>query len=163
MGFIYRIVNKIDMKTYIGQTYDIDIRWYTHQKRKNSNCRYLKRAFDKHGIDNFKFEIICICFDDDMNDLEIEYIRKFKTLAPHGYNLREGGNNGKHHEETKEKIRQSIIDFNLKCTNRLNNKPQLGKPRSQEVRDKISASNRGKKASEHARQKFFQKTTCIAI
>ena len=26
MGYIYRIINKIDRKSYIGQTYDIDYR-----------------------------------------------------------------------------------------------------------------------------------------
>ena len=118
------------------------------KNKKNSNCRYLKYALSKHGIDNFKFEIICLCFDEDMNDLEIEYIRKFGTLAPNGYNLREGGNNGKHHDETKEKIRQSIIA--------LNNKPQLGRPHTQEVKDKISASHLGKKMSEQARQKISE-------
>ena len=57
MGYIYKIRNKIDNKIYIGQTtQDLDIRWKQHLK-KRSNCRYLKHAFNKHGTDNFEFEL----------------------------------------------------------------------------------------------------------
>ena len=37
-----------------------------------------------------------------MNAYEVEYMRKYNTLVPNGYNLREGGNSGKHHEDTKK-------------------------------------------------------------
>ena len=74
-------------------------------KRKDNCCTYLKRAFEKYGIENFKFRIICICFDDDLNKYEIEYIKKYDTIVPNGYNLSEGGSFGfsgcKHSEETK--------------------------------------------------------------
>jgi group I intron endonuclease len=60
MGYIYKITNKINNKCYIGQTIlNLFVRWKQH-KRISSNCLYLKRAFDKHGIDNFKFELIMI-------------------------------------------------------------------------------------------------------
>ena len=40
--------------------------------------------------------------------MEIEYIKHFNCLVPNGYNLRLGGNSGKHNEETKRKISESI-------------------------------------------------------
>ena len=50
MGYIYRIKNKIDNKIYIGQTIqDLEDRWRGHLK-KHSNCRYLKSAFKKYGM-----------------------------------------------------------------------------------------------------------------
>jgi group I intron endonuclease len=65
----------------------------------------LLRAYEKHGIDKFKFQIICICFDEDCNKYETEYIKKFNTLAPHGYNIKEGGKSSKHHPDTIELMR----------------------------------------------------------
>jgi len=108
MGYIYSITNKIDGKKYIGQTVEKDVynRWKDHLK-KSSNCRYL-HAFEKHGKENFKFEVVIICFDKDLDRYEKEYMDHFNTLVPNGYNLREAGNHGHHNEETKKKIRESL-------------------------------------------------------
>ena len=55
-GIIYKATNITNNKCYIGQTTgDLNRRWKAHQKI-NSNCLYLKRAFIKHGVDNFNFE-----------------------------------------------------------------------------------------------------------
>jgi group I intron endonuclease len=109
MGYIYIITNKIDNKKYIGQTLENDIRerWKSHFK-KGSNCRYLKHALVKYGKNNFKFDIICICFDSDCDRYEKEYMEKYNTIVPNGYNLREAGNNGRHNIETKKKIADSV-------------------------------------------------------
>jgi group I intron endonuclease len=100
MGYIYQIRNKTNGKLYIGQTDNVEERWKGHRKA-SSNCRYLKHAFNKYGFENFEFKVLVICFDDDMNTYEVEYMHKYNTLVPNGYNLREGGNSGKHHEERK--------------------------------------------------------------
>ena len=105
MGYIYYIKNLITNKYYVGQTInDLKERWRNHRK-KNSNCVYLKNAFKKYGFDNFEFKLICICFDDDLNKFEIDYIKHFNSLVPDGYNLKKGGlGGGKLHQETKDKI-----------------------------------------------------------
>ena len=109
MGYIYTITNKTDNKTYVGQTVqDVEMRWKDHLK-KRSNCRYLKSAFNKYGVDNFVFKLVCITFDDKLDDMEIKYIEKYNCLVPKGYNLRIGGNNGRHHAETKQKISESLF------------------------------------------------------
>ena len=113
MGYIYSITNKIDGKSYVGQTIENDIndRWKSHLK-SSSNCLYLKHALKKYKPENFKFEIICICFDEDCNKYEEEYIKLKNTLVPNGYNLKQGGNNGgKHHQETKLKIKETLKTF----------------------------------------------------
>lgn len=107
MGYIYCIRNNANGKLYIGQTENIEERWRGHRKN-SSNCRYLKHAFNKYGVENFEFKVLIICFDTDMNAYEVEYMRKYNTLVPNGYNLREGGNSGKHHEDTKKKIADSL-------------------------------------------------------
>jgi hypothetical protein len=125
MGYIYRIKNKIDNKTYIGQTIqDLDDRWRDHLN-KHSNCRYLKSAFKKYGVDNFEFQLVCITFDNCLDDMEIKYIQHYNCLVPNGYNLRLGGNSGKHNEETKRKIaatllkNKKVVQFDIQG-NRLN-------------------------------------------
>ena len=51
MGYIYTIKNKTDNKIYVGQTiHDVEARWKDHLK-KGSNCRYLKSAINKYGVD----------------------------------------------------------------------------------------------------------------
>ena len=140
MGYIYKIKNKIDNKIYIGQTIqDLEDRWKGHLK-KNSNCRYLKSAFKKYGVDNFEFQLVCITFDNCLDDMEIKYIEHYNCLAPNGYNLRLGGNSGKHNEETKRKIGEAV-------KNRYKNglvHPQLGKHPSEETRKKLSEAKKRK-------------------
>lgn len=150
MGYIYKITNKIDQKVYIGQTSrDLELRWKEH-KKKGSNCKYLKAAIQKHGIENFKFNLICISFDENLNSLEEEYIKKFNSLVPNGYNLRNGGNNGKLNEETKKKISETLKFI-------LNNKIKVkrtGKSPSEETRKKVSEKLKGVKKNEETKHKF---------
>jgi group I intron endonuclease len=140
MGYIYKIKNKFDNKIYIGQTIqDLEDRWKGHLK-KNSNCRYLKSAFKKYGVDNFEFQLVCITFDNCLDDMEIKYIEHYNCLVPNGYNLRLGGNSGKHNEETKRKISEAL-------KNRYKNgmvHPHLGKKPSEETRKKLSEAKKGK-------------------
>ena len=137
MGYIYKIVNKIDKKTYIGQTvHDCESRWSDHVK-KRSNCRYLKSALKKHGVDNFDFKIVCITFDSSLDDMEIDYIKKYDCLAPNGYNLKLGGSSGRHHEESKKKISESLKTA-YKNGNAIHSKHQLGKPHNEITKKKIS-------------------------
>ena len=106
MGYIYLITNIETKKQYVGQTVckDVERRWAQHKWPSNRNLgTYLSNAFKKYGIDNFKFQIICICFDEDCNRFEQEYIIKFSTLSPNGYNIESGGNNHVCHEDTKKK------------------------------------------------------------
>jgi group I intron endonuclease len=149
MGFIYRIQNKVTGKSYIGQTsVDLYERWRKHSS-KNSNCVYLRRALELYGKESFKFQLICVCFDKDLNKFEREYIKKYNTIVPNGYNLSSGGDSGnKHHEETKRKISESIKKI-MNEPGFVHNKPSLGIPHSQEVKEKISNSLKGRKQTEN--------------
>jgi len=148
MGFIYRIQHKVTGKSYIGQTsIDLHERWRKHMC-KNSNCVYLKRAIELYGKESFKFQLICICFDKDLNKFEREYIKKYNTIVPNGYNLSSGGDSGnKHHEETKRKISESLKKT-LNVPGYVHPKPALGIPHSQEAKEKISNALKGRKQTE---------------
>jgi group I intron endonuclease len=140
MGFIYKIINKITNQYYIGQTMqNIEERWRQHKSSK-SNCRYLKNSFQKYGIENFEFKLICICFDEDLNRLEIDYIKKYDSLVPKGFNLRAGGENGgKQNNETKIKISETLKRRYSEL------KPKLGKPHTEDAKNKISKALKGRK------------------
>jgi group I intron endonuclease len=157
MGYIYMVENKTNGKKYVGQTKcaDIETRWRQHKKidkRSLGTCLY--NAYNKYGISNFVFKILCICFDEDTNTNEIYYIKKYNTIYPNGYNLQEGGNNRKHNPCTIEQIRNS-----LKGEKSIN----FGKHLPLETRQKISESLRGskhpkfnKKMSEEQKDKIRQ-------
>ncbi len=115
MGYIYKITNTVTNKVYIGQTInDPDKRWIGHQKSIGTTrgCPVLKASMEKHGIDKFKFEVLIICFDSDLSKYEKEYIKKYESFGPKGYNLTHGGEEGgffkgcKHSPEETERIRE---------------------------------------------------------
>jgi group I intron endonuclease len=155
MGFIYKITNKITNQCYIGQTIQyLEERWRQHKGSK-SNCRYLKHAFQKYGIENFEFKLICICFDSDLNRFEIEYIKKYNSIVPNGYNLKSGGENGgKQNEETKLKISETLK--NSLCTSRIEGK--LGRPHTEETKYKLSIIKRNKTHKIETIEKFKLRT-----
>ena len=154
MGYIYIVQNKINNKKYIGQSQqkDINSRWNSHKNLKHKTIgQILLNAYKKYGIENFIYKIICICFDEDTNKYEKEYIKKFDTIYPNGYNLLEGGDNYKHNIYTKQ-----IISEKLKGENN----PNFGKKKSLEEIKKISEKlkgennpNFGKKFTEEEIQK----------
>ncbi len=150
------IINNITKQKYIGQTIqNLDSRWNQH-KKQNSKCHYLRSAFHKYGYENFTFKLICICFDEDLNKFEIEYIKKYNSIVPNGYNIKLGGNSGgKHNEETKQKISQSLKNNTTK--NHSNH--QLGKPHTEEIKLKISNSLKGRVKSEETKEKFRKSKT----
>jgi len=53
---IYCIINKVNGKKYIGQSWDITKRWKEHDK--NPPNAHIKSARLKYGNDNFEYEII---------------------------------------------------------------------------------------------------------
>jgi group I intron endonuclease len=115
MGYIYRIINNINGKTYIGCSENYEKRWKDHiaTLNRDGGCPALKSAILKHGLENFKFEVMIICFDEDMEFYEPAYIKKYDTMIPNGYNISAGGKatygfQGKSHsDETKKKIGES--------------------------------------------------------
>ena len=88
-GYIYKITNKVNGKSYIGQTrYTIEFRWRQHLHKKDNT--YFHNAIRKYGADNFIVEKLEECNIEDLNEKEIYYIAKYNTFKD-GYNLTIGG------------------------------------------------------------------------
>lgn len=95
---IYKITNKTNNKCYIGQSVNIEKRWYNHKySYKNSNTKDYNSTFHtalrKYGIDNFSFEIIEECDITSLNEREIYWIEFYNSYY-RGYNETPGGDNG---------------------------------------------------------------------
>lgn len=120
MGFIYKITNMVTKKMYIGETKldDPQKRWKAHLYAigQGRGCPALRAAIKKHGVENFKFEVILICFDEDRFHYEEEYIKKYNTIVPNGYNILKGGVGGcgflgkTHSKETREKLARMMYE-----------------------------------------------------
>ena len=121
MGFIYKITNTITGKLYIGETCMKDPvqRWKGHLNsiKQGRGCPALRDAIKKYGLENFKFEVMIICFDDDRFIYEQEYIKRYNTQSPNGYNILKGGICGggfighKHSEETKQILSKKSKEY----------------------------------------------------
>jgi len=126
---------------YIGQTIDIDKRWRDHKNNKVDKDHF-HNALRCHGPDAFVWRVVIICFDEDMNDYEIEYIKKYNTMKPNGYNLKEGGAGG---GKPGPEFGQLISAAKKGRPNGL-----VGNKLSQETKRKISEAAKGKhKSTEH--------------
>ena len=88
---IYSITNKKTGQKYIGQSKDITRRFWQH-KNQGQSASYIDRAIKKYGAKNFEFEILEECPPSKLNQLEIEYIKKYDTYNNENhYNLTKGG------------------------------------------------------------------------
>ena len=96
---IYALYNIASGKIYIGQTRNLARREYEHfrnlRKGKHHN-KYLQRAFNHDGEQNFKFVIIEKCPIEELDKKERFYIEKYQLMDSYlGYNMENGGNVGK--------------------------------------------------------------------
>lgn len=92
--YIYKITNKLNGLSYIGQTSDVFERWRQHYARKN---RTLGIAIEKDGIENFTFEILEKTISELANERERYWINYYKSY-PEGYNSNAGPSTNKKRE-----------------------------------------------------------------
>lgn len=128
---IYMHENTTTHKKYIGQTSkeNLDDRW--RNGRGYSGSPNFKKAIQEEGWDNFNHIILEQCNNkEEANEKESYYIKKYDTLNPEkGYNIRPGGTTAPLAEETKIKIKEHSSH----------------KPRTEEIKLKISLANSGEK------------------
>jgi group I intron endonuclease len=106
---VYKHTCLINNKSYIGITYDYNRRCKQHQY-KSSQCLLFSSAIQKHGWNNFTHQMLATGLTlHAANHFEEFYINHFNSLSPNGYNLKSGGDNSFHCEETKKKLSDAKI------------------------------------------------------
>lgn len=156
----YSITNKINNKIYIGQSIHCYERFKQH-RNSLKKCGAIYRAFEKYGIENFKFDILEECDRDQLDNLESYYIKLFNTISlEYRYsNLNSGGNANKIiSEETRKKMSEGQLGkkYGKKISNETKEKirqANIGRILTDEWREKIRQSNIGKIQSEESKEK----------
>lgn len=119
---IYKIENLINHKIYIGQSKNPDYRFQQHCFKREKYRSLINEAINKYGKENFSLEILG--WFEDYNEKEKEYIQKYRSLAPYGYNIALGGESppilkGKDNpntiidEETANKVIEQLLDWKI--------------------------------------------------
>jgi len=91
-GCIYLITNPINGKVYVGQTIDYKTRMRKHKCAAKNPKQYIAKAIKKYGWENFTKEILIDEVpEEDLDNLEINYIDIYNSFGPGGYNLTKGG------------------------------------------------------------------------
>lgn len=124
---IYKIVNIINNKFYIGSSKELNRRWSEHKSELKHNKHIniiLQRAWNKYGIDCFNFEIIEECDVNILLEREQFYI---DTLKPK-YNIglkSSGGDNLTNHPNRIEIIQKMAIGVRNRHLNRTDEERRL--------------------------------------
>ena len=162
-GIIYKYTNRINQKSYIGQT--------THEKQRKQQHKLLtggfafQKAIEKYGWDNFEYTVLYSLNLEDtdqlrqiLNEKEIYFINYYNTFKK-GYNMTKGGggvNIGEFTQEHKDKISKALkgIKWSDERRKKLSeskkeyykNNPdvQRGKTIPNEIRKKISKTLKNK-------------------
>jgi group I intron endonuclease len=125
---IYALRNTVNDKVYVGQT------WRSLKQRMSTGyegCWHLQNAINLYGVDKFYYDtIIETSTQENADYLECYFIKQFEALNPDkGYNIREGGSNGKPSLATRQKLSAA----------------RKGRVISETTKRKISISKMGKK------------------
>jgi group I intron endonuclease len=145
---LYRITNKINNKVYIGQAADVFKRWHDHRRavKLNKPTQVIHHAMIKYGIDNFEFEVIACCKNqDDANYTETELVKQYNSFVKNGgYNATLGGMNAPKTEEWKKKLSAHWADPEYKKrVGAVISQATLGLVRTEEAKQKMSKSKSG--------------------
>lgn len=108
---IYKITNKLNGKSYIGQSIHCGKRLDEHY----TGNQFIDETIQFEGIENFTYEILETCTKTELSFWEDYYIYKYNTMFPNGYNKR---------WNCSEKLR-SLFIINQEQNNLITNNTQI--------------------------------------
>lgn len=170
---IYQIVNTINQKRYIGKSINVRRRANEHsselQNQKHPN-EYLQKAWNKHGRNAFKIEILQLCHTDKLFYYEDYWAKVLKVHnKEYGYNIDPTdpdnkviiaeetrvklslANKGKvRSDKTKRKLSEIAKE---RYRNNPEQHPMKGKKLSKEHIEKVRNKTKGRKDTKEVRLK----------
>lgn len=171
---IYCIEHRASGKRYVGSAANLDRRFKKHIKQLENGTHHspkLQAAWNKYGADAFDFIILLLCPVDQLLQREQEELDILDTVE-FGYNISRFADapmrGRSQSEETKAKMRESHKNRapiseetreRLRESARLREKAkkEQGFEVSEETRQKLSVSGKGRIVSEETRQKISEK------
>lgn len=171
-GYIYMTTNLINGKIYIGKRVKPKFDY-----RYKDSGDILRKAFNKHGKENFSCLMLCPCFSEEELETEerflIDYFDSYVENG-RGYNVAEGGSGGNTRkgmtDEQLDLWRQHLSEANkdkvshyqspesrAKISEALKgNQHRLGKRHSSETKKKISEAGKGREFSTDTRERLSE-------
>lgn len=156
-GFIYITINKLDKKKYIGQ----HTKWNLDYL---GSGRYLRRAINKYGRENFERYIIDLAKSQkELDDKETYYINEGfgvnVCISPDWYNIKDGSQSGGNcysglSKEDLEKVKNKLRKSYKKRIEIDGRYPFQGRKHNEESKEKISIKLKGKKKPEGMGEKL---------
>lgn len=145
---VYMHVNKINQKKYIGITKQKPQDRWGHNGNNYKESSHFYAAIQKYGWDNFEHIILYTNLSQEQAcEIEIKLIADLKTQDKrYGYNILSGGTAPSLPQEVRDKISNGLKG----------NKNGLGKPCSEEKKQKISAAQKGRPFTEEHKKKISQ-------
>lgn len=145
---IYAIVNRVNHKTYIGQTKrGVNKRFLEHLKG-NDQCSALNKAVNKYGADSFTVLKIDVArTQEEADEKERYWVSRYESTADkRGYNLTSGGGQFEFSSATKMHMSES----------RQGSKNSFfGKHHSEESKRKMSEKKKGDESAAPAKACFM--------
>ncbi|KKM13937.1 hypothetical protein LCGC14_1711220 [marine sediment metagenome] len=126
-GRVYKITDQTNSKVYIGQTKISIYKRFNQHAKGNTTHGMIGKVIKLKGRKNFAIDLLDVTLtQDELDNREIYWIRKYDSFYPNGYNLNGGGKGTVVTEETRQRMREA----------------HLGKTLSLEARRKVSAALR---------------------
>ena len=150
MGYIYKITNTVNNKSYVGYTTNPQARWSDHKYGRGN--KVVHQAIKKYGLEKFIFKVIA----EDTVDNEQQYINEHNTMYPNGYNLTEGGSLPPNHKgKTYKEIygadwKQQIIK--RQQSNRFKHDMPHTKATKEKIRKKLLGEGNGMYGKKHSKK-----------
>lgn len=148
---IYMITNRKNGKVYIGQSTNANQRLSNHKCiLDNGNHKVSKMQEDYNNAkDFFSFEVIERCSECELDELEKQYIAKYRAdNSDYGYNTEAGGfHNRQMSEKTKRKLSERFSNGRANF---------LGKKHTAESLERMSKAHKGVKPSAETRAKMSE-------
>lgn len=146
---IYKILNKITGKCYIGKTIiGYEKRFNKHKEHAHNKVnRRLYDSMNYHGIDNFEVELLHTCSSlEELNAKEVLAIKEYNSLTPNGYNMTTGGDGGNTLTKWSEEDKKALYTQQAKT--------RTGLKRTTEQKIRMSEAQKGKQISLEQRKKI---------
>lgn len=167
---VYAIENLSDMKIYVGSSKEYPRRKESHLRALRSNKHvngHLQNAWNKYGEDHFLFSVVEVVQEDRLREREQFWLNFFQPFGANGYNIRKDVNDGRRGHATPEEVKAKISATEIgrkllpesiaKRSEKRRGKKfptpwQVGVPKSDETKAKISISRKGKYFGENNKE-----------